>query len=152
MFLMKKWRQGVVVGRSWLCSSLQPESWASTDLAFGLCVENSSFHHRLGEVCRGFQHFHFQDLLGVALENSSCPGRKKVWPFWHKFDLPQDISIRAYFFLVSTDFFAGQLLTWALILGGRGLKGFCLSGLGPRARSCYHHVKLLVPYSLSSPI
>lgn len=131
------WKSG---GRGWweeepgcalVCFSRQPECWASTGLAFGLRVENNSFHHRLEEIRTGFQRFHFQDLLGVALENSSCPGKEKVWPPWHKSDLPQDVSIREYFFLVSADFFAGQLLTCALMLGGGGLTGFCLSGLSP---------------------
>lgn len=143
---------GEDLGYSLVCFSPWQEFWASTDLAFGLHVENSSFHHCLREIFTGFQHFHFQDLLGVILENSSCRRRKKVWPPWHKFDLPQDISIMAYFFLVSADFFAGQLLTCALTIGGSGFTGFCLSGLGPKGRPCHHHLKLLVPYSLSSPI
>lgn len=120
MFLLKKWRQRVVVGRSWLCSGvlLSPARVPSLHkpVIWSLCWKYQ-FSPSIKEICTGFQRFHFQDLLGVTLENSSCPRREKVWPPWHKFDLTQDISIRAYFFLVSAGFFAGQLLTCAPMLG-----------------------------------
>lgn len=76
IFLMKKWGRAVM-GE---CFSPWPESRASQTWHL-FSVGNSSFRHPVGELWS--QHRlsdHFQDLLGLSLEKSSCPWRSTVFP------------------------------------------------------------------------
>lgn len=154
---MKKWKQEMVVGISWLCSGVLSSLTRALSLhraGIWSLLKIAAFTIGQETATWVFRTFISETSWGLYWKSSAASEVKKydttTTPPWHKFDLSKGISVRVYFSLDSADFFTGQMLTYALTFGGSSLVGFCLSSQRPRAR--HHDANLLVPYFSSSSI